>query len=84
MPNKYEQLRARNMAINATKLQSLGIVAFAVSPIKPPPQNRKKRSRDSQPTRESQRVKALPAPLCAPHVMMLPLPNILPSLSFGV
>jgi hypothetical protein len=63
---KYTELRAHNMAVNAQKLQSLGIPAFSTARDMQKQQRPKKQSRQSQPTRQSPRVRLLPAPSCPP------------------
>ena len=68
MKSKYEELRARNMAVNASKLLSLGIDKFTTASDKIQQQRRKKRNSELQPTRSSQRARSLPPPLYAPKL----------------
>ncbi len=67
MPSSYEQLRLRNMATNARKLESLGVAKFSAS-LHPKTQNAQKkqnRQHDLQPTRASMRVRSMPVPVYA-------------------
>ena len=68
MKSKYEELRENNMAVNASKLLSLGISKFTTASDKMQQQRRKKRNSESHPTRSSQRVRSLPPPLYAPKL----------------
>ena len=67
MPSAYEQLRLRNMATNARKLESLGVAKFSAS-VHPKTQKAQKtqnRKHDLQPTRASMRVRSMPVPVYA-------------------
>ncbi len=72
---KYAELHAHNMAVNAQKLQSLGIRAFSTARDAQKQQRPQKQSRQSQPMRQSQRVRLLPAPSCTPLPPLPPPPQ---------
>ena len=63
MPSAYEQLRLRNMAANATKLQSLGVAKFAALLQQPKAQKAARRARGLPAARASMRVRSMPAPV---------------------
>ena len=69
MPSSYEQLRLRNMATNARKLESLGVAKFSASvhPKTQKAQKKQNRKHDLQPlpTRASMRVRSMPVPVYA-------------------
>ncbi len=65
MPSAYEQLRLRNMATNAAKLQSLGVSKFNAALQPPKTQKNPGRTRDLQPVRASLRVRSMPVPVYA-------------------
>ena len=67
MPSSYEQLRLRNMATNARKLESLGVAKFSASvhPKTQKAQKKQNRQHDLQPTRASVRVRSMPVPVYA-------------------